>query len=252
MDRTPVFREIEPFTDYSELQPGFYTIGCRNMFTEEQVLAHMSSPLSTGCLSGCFTGMLMPYFMHNINNLMVGVMGNLDLAGMFMPQADRVEPKLKAARAATMSVVDFIRDISDVYDCEKSEFFQNADLRKTLLLLQAACGRSVSTLGLDSISMPDPVPCRDSASVRTALNGLAAWAVICLGGSGSVEGSFSGAILNLKWSRPSSAGKPHMPGREHSATLLALSAGLLVSSGVTVVIDEWTDTKGGVSIVFIE
>jgi hypothetical protein len=196
--------------------------------------------------------MLMPYFMHNVNNLMVGVMGNLDLADMFMPRIDKVEPKLTAARAATSSVVEFIRDISDTGGSESLDIFQDRDLQTTLLTLRAACGRSVSTEGIDSMSLQTGVPCADPRKIKSILNGLATWTVICLGGSGSVEGTASSSGISFRWKRPAGAGKPHMPGGEDAASIPVMAGGLSKAAGMVLVVEEWTESAGGVSLVFLK
>lgn len=250
MSEEPLFTELPPGTGHELLKPGMYTAGCAGMFNPDSVRDHMGSHLSPGCCNGCFTGVLIPYFMHNINNLMVGVMGNLDLAGMFMPDIARVEPKISAARSSTGSVVDFIRDVSEVFSPGNLTSLTNEDLKKTLLLLKAACGRSVASQGIDGMAFHESPVCSRPVAVLCALRGMAAWCVLCLGGSGILEGEVSGSSITLRWSRPAGSGRPHMPGGDTAGDILALAGGVAASAGNVLVVNGWTDMAGEVTIAY--
>ncbi len=250
MSEEPLFTELPPGTGLELLKPGMYTACCSGMFDPDSVRKHMGSHLSPGCCNGCFTGVLIPYFMHNINNLMVGVMGNLDLAGMFMPDMARVEPKISAARSSTGSVVDFIRDVSGVFFPGDLTSLTNEDLQKTLLLLKAACGRSVASQGIDGMVLRESPVCSSPVAVLCTLRGMAAWCVLCLGGNGTIGGEVSGSLITLRWSRPEGSGRPHMPGGETAGDILALAGGMAASAGNVLVVNRWTDMAGEVTIAF--
>ena len=143
-----IFLEIEQPVHYSELSPGMYTANCSGRFDAEgtrDLMRCATLSRDTGIFNGIFLGMMLPYYLHNANNLMVGVLGNLDLAGMFMPDIEKVEPKIAGARNATGTVVNYLREIAGaIPSCENISFDEYA-VGKCLILLKAACGRSVNS-----------------------------------------------------------------------------------------------------------
>lgn len=239
METPPAIQEIEPGRGISGLEPGMYAAGCMNRFSGREYIGSACSPETARCL---FAGTLLPYYLHNLNNLMVGVMGNLDLAGMFMPDISRVEPKMNAARAATGSVVDFIRDISGSFsDSTRSDLLQ-----RVLTRIRAACGRSVSFLDLD----PRGENWLDTGSpelLEEVLTGMGTWCVLCLGGSGTIRGETAEGTFSLEWKKPSS-GSSHMPGREQAAEVLRITGSLCLSGGFVLAVEDWTDAGGRITL----
>lgn len=250
MNKAPVFREIEAGSDLSALEPGFYTVGCSGRFPRETVDSCLGCGLPDGFASGCFMGLLLPYFLHNVNNLMVGVVGNLDLASMFMPEMEKVVPKLTSARAATGSVVDFIRDIALVPGPSSGNRVSRAELEDALTLIKAACGRSVSTEGLEALHRKEGISCRDPLQLLNVLRGMGAWCVMCMGGSGRLSGSTEENRLSLSWVKPRTAGRSHMPGADTAPGILCIAGGLAVSAGYRLVVENWTDMDGKVTLAF--
>ncbi len=110
MKNRPLFSEHDSPVKYDQLTAGMHVYNCKDRFhieTVEEYMAIGDLSNSTGFCNGAFLGALLPYYLHSANNLLVGVLGNLDLAGMFMPDTDKVKPKLAGARVATGSVVEF-------------------------------------------------------------------------------------------------------------------------------------------------
>jgi hypothetical protein len=253
MKDKPVLREIESPVQYRQLAPGMYTANCLEKLDPETTAELMlCSGLSSAevIYNGTFLGMLMPYYLHNTNNLMVGVMGNLDLADIFMPDLEKVGPKLEAARGATGRVVDFLRSVSGAFPSEDCTSVTGDEIRKTLTIIRTACGRSVCSEGLDSIDISDTFPCKDPAKAIAAMNGIAAWLVVSLGGMGSVSGVAIDGRLTFKWTRPEGSGKSHMPGSGNGNIILSLAGGLAASAGLALVAENLTKNGGEVSIVF--
>ncbi len=252
MTDKPVFMEIESPVQFSELSPGMYAVNCKGKFNIEltqnlmQCAAHSASP---DFFSSAFLGVLLPYYLHNANNLMVGVLGNLDLAGMFLPNLEKVEPKIAGARSATGSVVDFLRGIASAIPGDGFSSFNNDAMGKCLTLLRSACGRSVDSTGLNGIDISSPLITENPDHAVAAFSGMAAWTVVSLGGSGTVSGSSSQGRIGLKWTRPEGAGLTYMPGSENSASILATAGGLAAAAGMALVIENWTENEGEVSLV---
>lgn len=247
-----VFLEIEPPVQYSELSPGMYAVNCPGRFDAEeaqdimQCAAHFRD---VGLFNGTFLGIMLPFYLHNANNLLVGVLGNLDLAGMFMPDIEKVEPKIAGARSATGSVVDYFREIAGaIPSCEGLSFDGDA-IGKCLTLLKAACGRSVNSEGLDELDLSGSFNRQHPAKAVAVLNGMAVWTVVSLGGSGTVSGSILDGKIQLKWSKPEGPGLLYMPGSENSSSILAVTGGLAASAGMVLVVENWTEDGGEVTLV---
>ncbi len=252
MIKNSVLLSIEPPVEYSRLSPGFYCVNCSERFdtaVTEGLMSFASLPLNSEIYSNTFLGIMLPYFLHNNNNLMVGVLGNLDLAGMLFPDTDKAEPKITAARTATGSVVDFLRDLAGSIPFEDCASFNGDAVKKCLILLKAACGRSVVSDGLGNMVLSYPARCLDPCRAVAAFTGMAAWTVVSMGGSGTVKGSSSDEKLTLEWSRPGSANHPYMPGGSSASSVIALAGGLAAASGMALVVESWTDNGGKVSLV---
>ncbi len=249
MSIEPIFREIDSGSDYSLLSPGLYSIGCGSRIDFQEIAEKISGLSSFSCLNNCFCGILLPFFLHNMNNLLVGVTGNIDLAGMFMPDISRVETKIDAARTATGSLVEYIRDISQTMFVDSGNLLSNECLKRAMILLRAAAGRSVSTKGVEGMKLEESVPCTDLSSLQAALNGMVSWCVISVGGSGSIGGSIKDSVINFNWQRPPGAGLPAMPGVEHITSVISITGALAFRAGCILVVENWTDYSGGISLV---
>ena len=248
----PVFLDIESPVEYDRLSPGFYTVNCPGRFNTaatEGLLRYAALLVNPEMYSSTFLGMMLPYFLHNNNNLMVGVLGNLDLAGMLLPDLEKVKPKIAAARTATGSVVDYLRDLAGSIPSEDCSSFNGDVVRRCLILLRAACGRSVVSSGLDKMALSYKARCSDPFRAVAAFTGMATWVVVSMGGSGTVKGSSSGEKLTLEWSRPESASQPYMPGGRSASSVISLAGGLAASAGMALVVENWTDNGGKVSLV---
>ncbi len=252
MTDNPVFKEIEASEDYSLLSPGLYSVNCPGKF-DSPVIQHLiqcaSSIGEPAFFNGTYVGMMLPYYFHNANNLMVGVMGNLDLADMFMPDTEKVKPKLAGARTATGSVVEYIRDISSSIPSSDTLSLDHDSVKKCLILLKAACGRSVNCEGLEEIDMSGAIDCTNPSCAFASFLGISAWAVLSLGGSGTVSGSFSDKKLSIKWARAEGMGLSYMPGAENVSSILASAAGLALSAGMIFVVENCTENCWEVSLV---
>jgi len=252
MIKKTVFQTIEPPVEYGRLSPGFYAANCPGRFdtvATEGLMSCASLPLDPEMYSSSFLGIMLPYFLHNNNNLMVGVLGNLELAGMLLPELEKVKPKIAGARTATGSVVGYLRDLAGSIPSGDSSSFSGGAVRKCLILLKAACGRSVVSDGLDNMVLAYSAKCSDPQRAVAAFTGMAAWAVVSMGGSGTVKGFSSGEKLTLEWSRPESANQPYMPGGNSASAVVSLAGGLAASAGMALVVENWTDNGGKVSLV---
>lgn len=247
-----LFKEIETISDIASYSNGMFVIGCKNKFTEEQVTSVFQSAAQPDFADLCnstFFGVLLPYFLHNINNKLVGVLGNIDLATMFIPNLDKVQIKLDSARHSTTSVIDYLRDISGSIEQNEQSSFGEAAFNECLELLKLACGRSVNIEGFEEIRLEKPINCLDSARAVSSLKGLAAWLIVSLGGSGKISVRVNKNNITMKWNKPEGGGLAHMPGSEQGSFILLLAGGLAVSAGFSFVVSKWTEKEGEVTIV---
>ena len=243
-----MLRRVQPGFEPEDAPPAFYF--CSEDRIDLEAAGKIMGAGITGELAdSLFSGVLLPYFMHNANNLLVGVMGNLDLAGMFMPDAERVEPKLNAARTATGSVVDYIRTVTSSITGNPGDSSRGS-LAAPLNMIRAASGRSVMSESLGNLTGENALYGVDCSLLSTVVRGMGTWCLLCLGGNGELRGNTGSRCMELEWKRPESAGRSHMPGGESAADVMAVTAGLAVSGGMTVFLEKWTDTEGKVSIVF--
>lgn len=249
MATEPICREIDPGSDYLLLDPGVYLVNSHGRMDTEEVAAKMKSSYPCSCINNCFCGMLLPFFLHNMNNLLVGVTGNIDLAGMFMPDLARVQPKINSARTATGSLVEYIRDLAGTLSTGSDGWITDEAVKNTMILLRAACGRSVSTESAENMRVKEPIPCNSASTVLTALNGMVTWCVISLGGSGSVQGNAEQSEISFTWQRPAGAGLPQMPGGEHSTSVISMTGSLAQRADCVLVVENWTENSGKVSLV---
>ncbi len=247
-----LFKEIETIFDIASYSNGMFVIGCKNKFTEEQVASIFQSAAQPDFADLCnstFFGILLPYFLHNINNKLVGVLGNIDLAAMFIPNLDKVQVKLDSARQSTTSVIDYLRDLSGNIEQNEQSCFGEVAFDQCLELLKTACGRSVNIEGFEEIRLGKPINCLNIAKAVSSLKGLATWLIVSLGGSGKISVSIKQNNITMKWTKPGGVGLTHMPGSEQGAFILLLAGGLAVSAGFSFVVTKWTEIEGEVTIV---
>lgn len=247
-----MFLEMQAPVHYSDLVPGMYAINCSDSFDSEVINSCIQCAVDSEDFSffnNTFVGIMLPYYLHNANNLMVGVLGNLDLAGMLVPNMKKVEPKIVLARAATGNVVDYLRSIGEAISFTDSSPLTGDAIKKCMTLLEAACGRSVSFDVVENVETGGSFIYNDSPKAVAAFSGMAAWVIVSLAGTGAVTGSISHERLKLKWSRPADVGVPCMPGRDSRYSILGVTGGLAVAAGMAFVVENWTDNGGEVSLV---
>ncbi len=195
-----IIRELNSGDNLLSLEPGFYFTGCSHIFDIEEVKEF--NLMFKYCSSiNLFTGLLMPYFLHNMNNLLVGVTGNIELAGMFMPDLEKVQKKIGAAGNATGLLVEFIRSLTGTLGGSCPDAVDIACIQRVNCFLGAACGRSVSFSGAETMELDSPLRCSDSAQALAALIGMTTWCVLCVGGRGEIRGTVDGRIISYEWEK---------------------------------------------------
>lgn len=177
---------------------------------------------------------MLPLFVHNVNNLMVGIMGNLDLATLFSGQGRRCSGKLEEASRAMRALSDFMSDLGRL-----SRTLPDAGVPAGWDVLQAvctmgrlACGRSVS-LELTPSTLPTAGPmcegdCLDARTTRLVCSSLMAAALLSLGGCGSIRLTVDADLpsIHLAWKRGPGDATPAADSTGIASTLAAAMVSL--------------------------
>lgn len=216
----------------------------------EPVVRAAAEPGNQRITVNAFTGLLLPYHIHNINNMLVGVLGNTELASMFLPgDIDRAIPKVKEATEAAGAVTRFLRDLSESTHPNLDRVAGGVSpLSKLGRLISLACGRSVETEDLqklDSIQIPES---RDPFAAFGALIGAGAWSVLCLGGAGTVGCDCREGAVVIRWERPPGSGEPMLPGSEMAATVVCAAGGLAGRAGCLLRVRQGSPRSGSASL----
>lgn len=182
-----------------------------------------------------FAGILLPYHIHNLNNILVGVLGNAELACMFLPgDPGRAIPKVRETARAAGEVTGFLRELSE---CTQSSVQPPAtgsrSLKPVAGVVSLACGRSVDSRGLQKLESFQLPGNRDGEAGFAALLGMGVWSVLCLGGVGRVDADRGGDTVRITWERPSEAGEPMLPGCGMALQVACVAGGLAGRAGLS-------------------
>ncbi|MFO7949596.1 MAG: hypothetical protein R6U36_04420 [Candidatus Fermentibacteraceae bacterium] len=216
------------------------TIGSEWLLSKLLDLAEGEAPLRAPCrgwsglLTRAMEGQLLPLLVHNVNNLMVGAMGNLDLATLFSGQGQRCSEKLEEASRAMHALSDFMSDLGGL-----SRTLPDAGVPAGWDALQAvctmgrlACGRSVS-LEVTPSTLPAAGPmcegdCLDTRTLRLVCSSLMTAALLSLGGCGSIRLTVDADLpsIHLAWKRGTGDATPAADSAAIGATLAAAMVSL--------------------------
>ena len=214
---------------------------------------HMDSASNPNCILWERTGSLLPFFIHNMNNILARIMGNIELAEFHSGRIDKVKEKLSIALEGTDELRNFLERLS-VYsmpDDDESEWLSGnrADM---LELSQMSSGTSVEFTYEEKSGIPRKIPVRKN--LMNLLTGLlTASATVSVNGCGSVEMSVSpnGDALEFRvdWSSSlKSAGL--IPRSMDSAADLLNRAALMASAAKLFFrLGAWNSEGGSASLL---
>jgi len=164
-----------------------------------------ASVLTAEGLEDLALGLLMPLFLHNLNNRLVGVLGNIDLAALSAPASDRVLARVEEARNAAAPLRMYLDRLGELAGRQRGR--ARTGLRRAVeeagRLASTAAGRAVSTRSEhDEASASATVP----GAAACIISSLAAAALLELRGSGTMSMScrcFEGrAGATVRWEFP--------------------------------------------------
>jgi hypothetical protein len=173
---------------------------------------------------------------HSLNNLLFGLVGNLDLAAVSGPADPDSAGRLEAAREAAASLVERLESIaratSSMSGCGGAD-------SPVLGALAAAAGRSVTV----SVDWP-----AWSSGMVPPLLGAGTACLLSVEGSGLVEGSTQGGRFVLRWSGARPACGRISTGS--ASVLLDWSAAVAQREGGCLAVESWSATGGCVSMTW--
>ena len=209
--------------------------------------------VNLNCILWERTGSLLPFFIHNMNNILARIMGNIELAGFHSGQTDKVKEKLSIALEGTEELRNFLERLS-VYstaDDDDSEWSlgNEADV---LELSQMSSGTSDKFTYEEKSGMPRKLHVRKN--LMNLLTGLiAASATISVNGCGSVEMSASlqgeAAEFKVNWNSTSKSSGLCPNSMDSAADLLTRAAMLASHSALSFRLNVWNRDGGSASLL---
>jgi hypothetical protein len=198
------------------------------------------------------TGALLPFFIHNMNNILARIMGNIELAEFHSGNVSKVKEKLAIALEGAEDLRNFLEKLSTHSSCygNYDDLWTPGNEKAVLEMGHMSSGTSVEFTCAKSDDIPDRLPVR-----RWILNSLigilSAAATISVNGCGAVHMEVSRiretVIFTIKWNRSSRDNLSEWK-MLSTADLIATAAVLASHSGVIFRLDEWSVTRGDVYI----
>lgn len=225
-----------------------------------KLLSQMSSMICVSFASSMFsnfftwerTGALLPFFIHNMNNMLARIMGNIELAEFHSANVVKVKEKLAIALEGAEDLRNFLEKLST-----HSSFYGNPDdmwisgNEKTVLEMgHMSSGTSVEFTCTKSGDIPDRLPVRKWI-LNSLIGILSAAATISVNGCGAVHMEVSRmrdtVNFTIKWNRSSRDNLSEWK-LLSTADLAATAAVLASHSGIFFRLDEWSVAQGNIYI----
>ncbi|MCK4806695.1 MAG: hypothetical protein KAT09_03565 [Candidatus Aegiribacteria sp.] len=215
---------------------------------------HTREAMNLNCILWERTGSLLPFFIHNMNNILARIMGNIELAEFHSGQTDKVNEKLSIALEGTEELRSFLERLS-VYstpDDDDSEWTlgNEADV---LELSQMSSGTSVKFTYEEKNGIPRKISVRKN--LMNLLTGLiAASATISVNGCGSVEMAASpqgeGAEFRISWNSTSKSSGLCPNSMDSAADLLNRAALMAFNARLSFRLEAWS-REGGSAFLLV-
>jgi hypothetical protein len=198
------------------------------------------------------TGSLLPFFIHNMNNILARIMGNVELAEFHTSRPDKVKEKLSIALEGTEELRSFLERLV-VYstpDDDESEWTigNEADI---LELGQMSSGTSVEFSYEEKSGMPRRLPV--GKNLMNLLTGLiVASATISVNGVGSIEMLAApreeGAEFRVRWTSASKGSGLCLDKMDSAADLLTSVVLMAFHAGMSFKLNSWNSESGSASL----
>ena len=198
------------------------------------------------------TGSLLPFFIHNMNNILARIMGNIELAAFHSGNMVKVKDKLAIALEGAEDLRNFLEKLST-----HSSFYGNYDDLWTpgnetdvLEMGHMSSGTSVEFTFAKSGDIPGRLPVRKWI-LNSLIGILSAASTISVNGCGAVHLELSRIkeTVNfiIRWNRSSRDNLTEWK-LLSTADLVATAAVLASHSGILFRLDEWSAARGDVYV----
>ncbi len=226
-----------------------------------ELLSRISGLIFASFMSSIFStlliwersGALLPFFIHNMNNILARILGNIELAEFHSGNVTKAKEKLAVAIEGTEDLKNFLEKLSihSSINGNHDDLWAPGDETGVLEMGQMSSGTSVEFTFTKSGEIPDRLPIR-RCTLNSLLGILSAAATISVNGCGAVhlESSRMGETVSfiMKWNRSSRFNLSEW--NLHSTADLVSTAAVLAShSGIFFRLDEWSSNRGDVSII---
>ncbi len=189
-------------------------------------------------------GSLVTAFVHNLNNYLMGVMGNIDLASLYPEDSEAVTSKLSGALNSSTRIRDFLAELVRFMPVEGN--WTRESLDGVTAVAGLACGRSMTLETTGTDLLPAHLPLSD-LGFRALMLGLLSWAVRSCAGAGKVRIDISvdkvHAVFHVSWESPD---RPHDLSGPDSTLIPGWIAPVAVGLGITLEEGELTRSHGSV------
>ena len=198
------------------------------------------------------SGALLPFFIHNMNNILARILGNIELAEFYSGNAAKTKEKLANAIDGAEDMKEFLAKLSNhsSFKGNYDDLWTPGDERGVLEMGQMSSGTSVEFTYTKSGEIPEKLPIK-KWTLNSLLGILSAAATISVNGCGAVqlESVQMGETVSFKisWNRSS---RDNLSERnQHSmADLISTAAVLASHSGILFRLDEWSNDRGDVLV----
>jgi len=200
-------------------------------------------------LSMAMTGLLLPYFIHNMNNMLTRVMGNAELAGLQLSDAVKARSRIDSALEGAEELRGFLGRLADrrVPSGRAFESYRAGDETPVLEMGRMSSGTSVEFRHSRDASFPEDLDV-DRSELNALLACLSSAATLCVNGSGTVSMDLRStdgeALFSVAWSCNSAESLHSEQAVASALAPLSLAAVLAPPAGLTFRLGEW-DRKGG-------
>ncbi len=214
---------------------------------------HTDFAENLNCILWERTGSLLPFFIHNMNNILATIMGNIELAGFQCGRTDKMKEKLSLALQGTEELRSFLERLS-VYstpDDNEREWApgNKADVTE---ISQMSCGTSVKFTYEEKSGIPSRIPVRKN--LMNLLTGLiTASATISVNGCGSVEMSVSpkwdAVEFRVNWNSSTKSSGLCSNSLDSAADLLNRAVLMASCAGLSFRLEAWNSEGGSASLL---
>jgi len=244
--------------------PGLYT-GSRILLQKDEfsfrILRRMTgfagmhgrAPTNLNSMLWETAGSLLPFFIHNMNNILARVMGNAELAEFHRNQPDKVSEKLSIALEGAEELRSFLEKLVIYFipDDDDSEWTKG-NQAALVEIGKMSSGTSVEFSYRDDAGMPSGLPFRKNL-INVLIGLITASATISVNGCGSIELAAvphgKSVEFNVKWSSSFRNSRLCTNSIDFAGNMLTRAALTASSAGISLIMGEWSNEKGAASLI---